>query len=143
MFNGIQRACFVPKMRPQLARLQPDPWVVRLLLGTPLRIFQCFFQPAAVHQRNRIPVVPGRTACGVLLRILHPFHSTVVVDIVIQIVAGKGVPEGDLQILMGLFFGEFSFFYAVFDEILQPLKHSPEVAGCPFVKGFQRFDVLC
>jgi len=65
------------------------------------------------------------------------------VDIVIQIVAGKGVPEGDLQILMGLFFGEFSFFYAVFDEILQPLKHSPEVAGCPFVKGFQRFDVLC
>ncbi|CAN4033969.1 HTH cro/C1-type domain-containing protein, partial [Dysosmobacter welbionis] len=73
-----------------------------------MRIFQCFFQPAAIHQRHRIPVVPGGTACGVFLRILHPLRGTVVVDIVIQIVAGEGIPEGDLQILMGLFFGESS-----------------------------------
>ena len=63
-------------------------------------------------------------------------------DVIVQIQAGKGVPEGDLQILMSLHFGESSFFYAAFDKILQPLKHSPEVAGNPIVKGFQRFDVL-
>ena len=45
--------------------------------------------------------------------------------------------------LMGLFFGESSFFYAVFDKTLQPAEHFPKVAGSPFVKGFQRFDVLC
>ena len=130
-------------MRPQLAHLQPDPGVVRLLLGAFFRIAERFFQPAAVHQRNRIPVVPGSAACGVFLGILHPFHSAVVVDIVIQIVAGEGVPEGDLQILVCLFFGESSFFYAVFDKILQPVEHFSKVTGSPFVKGFQRFNVLC
>ena len=64
-------------------------------------------------------------------------------DIVIQIVAGEGIPEGDLQILMSLLFAESSFFYAAFDKILQPAEHFPKVAGNAFIKGFQRFDILC
>src|SRR5699024_12540687 len=27
--------------------------------------------------------------------------------------------------------------------IFQPLEHSPEVAGSPFIKGFQCFNILC
>ena len=64
-------------------------------------------------------------------------------DIVIQIVAGEGVPEGDLQILMGLLFTESSFFYAVFNKILQPVEHLSKVTGCSFIKGFQYFNILC
>ena len=44
---------------------------------------------------------------------------------------------------MGLLFAESSFFYAAFDKILQPAKHFPKVAGNAFIKGFQRFDILC
>ena len=143
MLDGIQRAGLIAKMRPQLAHLQPDPWIVRLLLGTFFRVAEGFFQSAAVHQRHRIPVVPGSAACGIFLGILHPFHSAVVVDIVIQIVAGEGVPEGNLQILMSLLFAESSFFYAAFDKILQPVEHFPKVSGSSFVKGFQCLNILC
>ena len=130
-------------MRPQLAHLQPDPGVVRFLLSSPLRIFQCFFQPAAVHQRYGIAVVPGSAACGVLLGILHPLSRLVVVDIIVNVITGKSVPEGDLQILVRLFFGKSSFFHAIFDEIFQPLQHSPEVTGNSFIEGFQRFNIFC
>lgn len=64
-------------------------------------------------------------------------------DIIIQIKAGEGVPEGDLQVLVCLLFGESSFFNASFDEILQPLKHSPEVAGDSVIIRFQCFNILC
>ena len=67
LLDGIQRTGLIAQMRPQFAQLQPDPGVVRLLLGALLRVVKCFFQPAAVHQRHRIPVVPGSAACGVLL----------------------------------------------------------------------------
>jgi len=129
-------------MRPQLAQMEPDPGVVRLLQSAPLRIFQCFFQPAAIHQRHRIPVVPGSAARGVFLRILHPFRSAVVVDVIVQIKAGKGIPEGNLQILVSLFFAESSFFYATFDKILQPAEHFLKVTGGSFIKGFQCFNIL-
>ena len=142
MLDGIQRTCFISKMRPQLSHLQPNPGVVRLLLSALLCIFQCFFQPAAVHQRHRIPIVPSSAAHGIFLGILHPFHSTVVVDIVIQIVAGEGIPEGNLQIPMSLLFAEPSFVYASFDKILQPVKHFPKVSGSSFIKGFQCFNIL-
>ena len=33
LFDGIQRAGFITKMRPQFAYLQPDPGIVRLLLN--------------------------------------------------------------------------------------------------------------
>ena len=129
-------------MRPQLAQMEPDPGVVRLLLGTFFRVAEGFFQSAAVHQRHRIPVVPGSAACGIFLGILHPFHSAVIVDIVIQIVAGEGVPEGNLKILMSLFFAESSLFYAAFDKILQPAEHFLKVTGGSFIKGFQCFNIL-
>ena len=142
MLDGIQRTGFIAKMRPQLAQMEPDPGVVRLLQSAPLRIFQCFFQPAAIHQRHRIPVIPGSAARGVFLRILHPFRSAVVVDVIVQIKAGKGIPEGNLQILVSLFFAESSFFYATFDKILQPAEHFLKVTGGSFIKGFQCFNIL-
>ena len=64
-------------------------------------------------------------------------------DIVIQIVAGEGVPEGNLKILMSLLFAESSFFYTAFDKILQPVEHFPKVSGSSFVKGLQYFNILC
>ena len=118
LLDGIQRTGFIAKMRPQLAqtgaRIQGSSGSSR---AAPRSAYsQCFFQPAAIHQRHRIPVVPGSAARGVFLRILHPFRSAVVVDVIVQIKAGKGIPEGNLQILVSLFFAESSFFYATFDK---------------------------
>ena len=130
-------------MCPQLAHLQPNPGIVRLLFCTPLRIFQCFIRPAAVHQGHRIPVIPGSAACGVFLGIFHPFRCFAVISVLIQIIVSKGIPEGDLKILAGLLFAEPSFFYTVFNKIIKPTNHFPKVTSSSFIKGRQCLDVLC
>ena len=42
--DRLQRAGLVPEVAAQLANLQPDPGVVRLLLHAPLRIVKGFLQ---------------------------------------------------------------------------------------------------
>ena len=129
-------------MSPQPARLQPDPWVLRLLLNAPFRIVQSLLQLSAVHEGHRIPVVPGSAARSIFLRVLHPLSCLVVKPVLIQVVAGEGIPQSDLEVLLGLTPGEFSRLHAPLCKVLQPAVHLPKIAGHIPAEALQSADVL-
>ena len=126
-----RRQCSVPvaKVAAQLAQMQPDPRVVRLLQSALFCVAESLLQLSAVGQSDREAVVPGAAAGGILLRIPHPLDAPVVEFILADIHAGIAVPQCNLQVLPCLFFCKAIFLHTVFDEGCQIAQDPVEVSA--------------
>ena len=66
----------------------------------------------------------------------------VVILILIQIIASERIPQGDLEVLLGLPLSKFSLLYTLLDKVLQPAEHLSKVARHTIIKGFQCLNIL-
>lgn len=130
LFHRLQRPLLVPVVAAELGRLEPDPWIVRLLQCALFGIAGGLLQPSAVHQRHGIAVIPHAAAFCAALGGRHPAGRPVIVLVLVDIVAGKGVPEGDLQIGPGLALRKAALLHPGGDKLLQiPIVSSLKYPG--------------
>ena len=118
--HRLQGAVPVSEVGTELAGLQPAPGILRVQGHAGLRIMPGLLQAAAVHQGAGVAIVPD-PAPGRLRRRFrggHPLGSFIIVVIVVDVVAGIGVPQGKIQIAPGLLLRELSLTHTVPDPLV-------------------------
>ena len=118
--HRLQGAVPVSEVGTELAGLQPAPGILRVQGHAGLRIMPGLLQAAAVHQGAGVAIVPD-PAPGRLRRWFrggHPLGSFIIVVIVVDVVAGIGVPQGKIQIAPGLLLRELSLTHTVPDPLV-------------------------
>ncbi|MFR6041883.1 MAG: hypothetical protein ACLUHL_10970 [Dysosmobacter welbionis] len=118
--HRLQSTGRIAEVSPELGGLQPAPGILRVQGHAGLRIMPGLLQAAAVHQGAGVAIVPD-PAPGRLRRRFrggHPLGSFIIVVIVVDVVAGIGVPQGKIQIAPGLLLRELSLTHTVPDPLV-------------------------
>ena len=142
--DRIQSTRLVLKMGPELADFQPSPGVFRVQSNAGLRSLPRFFQTTAVHQGAGVAVVPDTAPRRLCLRTRgwHPLGCPVIKSVFIQVVAGIGRPECQLQVFLRLFLSKESPAHAIPYPLVQVIQHFIKIAGCRAAHFFQGLKIL-